>query len=343
MSVKKRILVPMIVLTIVFYIAILISFILFYNNESISKAVLFILGGGLITLAVFAAYVIILKFAKELVHWYESILDATPLPITVTDANMKWTFVNKAVENFLGTRRENMMGKPCSGWGAHICNTSACGIACAKRGLNQTFFNHKDKSYQVNVGILKGLDNETAGFIEIVQDITHILKREAELTNINEENKLQLSKLNLMIKATRIGLWDMKVINSDPVNPENPFIWSNEFRHMLGYSDEKDFPNILSSWSNLLHHDDKERTLKAFAKHLLDKSGKTPYDLEYRLLKKDGEYSYYRASGETIRDEDGNAIHVAGALMDITKEKAILLELERLKAEVEKCDSPFSI
>ena len=61
--------------------------------------------------------------------------------------------------------------------------------------------------------------------------------------------------------ALHIALWDMYVVNGDPVNPKNSFTWSDEFRHMLGFTDEKDFPNILSSWSDRLHPEDKERKI----------------------------------------------------------------------------------
>jgi len=135
-------------------------------------------------------------------------------------------------------------------------------------------------------------------------------------------------KLNLVIKASRIGLWDMKIVKGDPVNPDNTFIWSNEFRQMLGYANEIDFPNILSSWSDRLHPEDKDWVLDCFAKHLLDRTGKTPYDLQYRLLKKNNEYSYFHAFGDTIRDKDGYAIRVAGAIQDISEQKRIELERE---------------
>ena len=121
--------------------------------------------------------------AEKMVHWYHSILDAIPLPITVTDANMNWTFVNTAVENFLGTKRKDMMGKPCSEWNAHICKTDKCGIACVKRGVKQTYFNQNGRSFKVDVEILKDLNGETDGFIEVVQDVTAIEtmgKRQAE-------------------------------------------------------------------------------------------------------------------------------------------------------------------
>ena len=109
--------------------------------------------------------------SRTMAYWYESILNAISLPITVTDANTNWTFVNTAVEQFLNVKREDILGKPCSNWGAHICNTPHCGIECAKRGEKKTYFSHKDSSYQVDVEILKDLQGETSGYIEIVQDI----------------------------------------------------------------------------------------------------------------------------------------------------------------------------
>jgi len=171
--------------------------------------------------------------------------------------------------------------------------------------------------------------------VAYVFDLTEVFQREMQLAHAKELNELQLAKLNLVVQGTKIGLWDMEVVHDDPVNPNNTFIWSDEFRHMLGYTDENDFPNILSSWSNLLHPEDKEATLNAFAKHMLDNTGKTPYDVEYRLLRKTGEYAYYRASGESIRDKDGNAIRVAGALMDITDTKNMMRDKDRQKEEAQ--------
>ena len=139
----------------------------------------------------------------------------------------------------------------------------------------------------------------------------------------------ELMKYKLTSDALNIALWDMEVCSGDPVNPNNKFIWSPEFRQMLGYYDESDFPNVLHSWSDLLHPEDKERTLNAFAAHISDHSGKIPYDLEYRLLLKDGNYRYFRAFGATLRDSNGSPQRVAGALEDIDDRKRVSLALER--------------
>jgi PAS domain S-box-containing protein len=154
---------------------------------------------------------------KEMAYWYKSILDATPFPITVTDANMNWTFVNKAVENFLGTKHEEMMGKPCSTWNAHICNTDDCGIACAKRGLKHTFFTHQDESFQVDVEILKNQAGETAGFIEVVQNITQIEKmanEKAEAQAANSAKSAFLAKMSHEIRTPMnaiMGITEMQI------------------------------------------------------------------------------------------------------------------------------------
>ncbi|MDR0453458.1 MAG: response regulator [Deferribacteraceae bacterium] len=127
-----------------------------------------------------------------------------------------------------------------------------------------------------------------------------------------------LMKYRLTSKSLGIAHWDMDVIEKDPVNPQNIFIWSKEFRHMLGFSDENDFPNLLKSWSSRLHPDDYERTMNAFAAHISDRTGKTPYDLEYRMMLKNGDYRNFHAFGSTKRNDEGAPLRVAGAIQDIT-------------------------
>jgi len=168
-----------------------------------------------------------------------------------------------------------------------------------------------------------------------VMDIT-------ETKNALIDKEIQLIKLNLMVQATKIGLWDMEVVKDDPIDPENHFTWSDEFRYMLGYTDKNDFPNTLNSWNECIHPNDKEEVIDTFEKHLLDKTGKTPYDIEYRMFKKNGECAYYRECGETIRDSNGKPIRVAGALQDVTNVKKLIQETERQLMEAESANKAKS-
>jgi len=161
-------------------------------------------------------------------------------------------------------------------------------------------------------------------------------KREKELYYIHERNELQLTMLNAVVKATKIGLWDVTIVNNDPMNPKNVFTWSDEFRYMLGYSNTDDFPNTFDSWNDKLHPEERADAHQAIYNHLGDPAGKTPYDVEYRLLHRNGEYLYFRACGESIRDKNGNVVRIAGAIMDITESKKVLLNTEKMRKEAEE-------
>nr|WP_168581482.1 methyl-accepting chemotaxis protein [Gephyromycinifex aptenodytis] len=155
-----------------------------------------------------------------------------------------------------------------------------------------------------------------------------IAELEAQVAAAQAEQVFITQRFDLMVKASDIGLWDMSVEAGDPVNPNNEFWWSQEFRHMIGFTDERDFPNVLDSWASRLHPEDSERTLTAFANHLNDYSGRTPYDLEYRLQLKNGDYKWFRASGATLRDSKGMPLRVAGALHDIHRTKLLVTSAE---------------
>ena len=182
----------------------------YYQSTRIMALVLSVMGAVLATALILILLVIFNEINREneksqlMAHWYNSILNAIPLPITVTDAETRWTFINTAVEKFLGISFEEAMGKLCDNFGANICNTDDCGIACAKRGLKQTYFSEGDSSYQVDVAILKDKNEETMGYIEIVQDITNLklmTKKQADAEAANAAKSAFLAKVSHEIRT----------------------------------------------------------------------------------------------------------------------------------------------
>jgi len=146
------------------------------------------------------------KIFKSTAYWYKSILDAVPLPISVTDPDTCWTFVNTRVEDFLGVKFDDIKGKPCSNWGAHICNTPNCGIECAKRGIKQTYFTHNGASYKVDVEILKDINGDTAGYIEMVQDVTQFEEMSKKQMDAEALSKAKSSFLTTVSHEIRTPL-----------------------------------------------------------------------------------------------------------------------------------------
>ena len=163
----------------------------------------------------------------------------------------------------------------------------------------------------------------------ISSEVKEIFENLSNAIQINQDNvRYDIMKYQLANKALETGLWDMDVVAGDPANPNNKFTWSDEFRRMLGFTNERDFPNLTSSWVDRLHPEDKERTLNAFVEHLTDHSGGTPYNLEYRCKLKNGEYRWFQAIGETVRDAKGVPLRVAGLFLDI-HERKLAAETER--------------
>ena len=156
------------------------------------------------------------------------------------------------------------------------------------------------------------------------------------LTKTKYMSDYELMKYTLTRDALGIGLWDMEIVNDDPVKSESKILYSREFCQMLGFTDDTDFPNVLGSWSDRLHPDDKDKALEAFAAHICDRSGDTPFDIEYRLMHKNGTYRTYSALGSTQRGKDGTPLRVAGALEDITEKKQLMTDLTNaLESETE--------
>ena len=136
-----------------------------------------------------------------------------------------------------------------------------------------------------------------------------------------EERRIVAHKeatIKAMHEALGSGMWAMEF---DEEGNMISVEWSDEFRRMIGYTDEKDFPNKLSSWSDLLHPECKERILKAFHDAIADYSGKKNYDVEYRLKTKSGEWRWYHAIGRLLRRDDGTPLSYVGMFVDINDKK----------------------
>ena len=154
------------------------------------------------------------------------------------------------------------------------------------------------------------------------------------IQNYFTSTQYSLMKYKLTSEALSIALWEMDVSLNDPVNLDNEIIWSYEVRQMLGFSDEREFPDVLGSWVDRLHPDDKDGAVEAVLMHLFDYSGKTVFDVEYRLKHRSGEYRYIHAYGTSQRNSIGVPLRFAGAMRDIEDSKQTQHQLMRMANEL---------
>lgn len=160
-----------------------------------------------------------------------------------------------------------------------------------------------------------------SGSTKLEQEINRLLALYHQRISRESDN------VKLINSTISSGLWNMDI---GPNNQVAAVYWSDDFRQMIGYHDTKDFPDKLESWSDLLHPEDKENTLNLFVKTLQDTSGRTKYDLEYRLKTKNRGYRWYRAAGNVKRNSQGQAVQFIGIFVDVQQEQNNRVALEQL-------------
>lgn len=67
-------------------------------------------------------------------------------------------------------------------------------------------------------------------------------------------------------------------------------------------------------WLSVVHPDDKDRTSQAWLAAIQDLA---PYDLDYRIRGRDGDYRWFRTRGKPVRDKDGRISKWYGTCTDI--------------------------
>ncbi len=128
------------------------------------------------------------------------------------------------------------------------------------------------------------------------------------------------------------GIWSMEFNkNAELVSCS----WSDDFRRMLGYESEADFPNKLESWSQLLHKKDKERVLNEYWETVRDATGEKTYNVEYQLLTKHAGWRWFHSAGRLSRREDGSPITFVGLFVDIEEERRLKEQLQKQKIDLQ--------
>ncbi|WP_322923681.1 PAS domain-containing methyl-accepting chemotaxis protein [Paenibacillus campi] len=138
----------------------------------------------------------------------------------------------------------------------------------------------------------------------------------------DEQMTMLIERYDLIDGVMVEGPWEINIVDGNVQHPDNTIWYSSQFRKALGFQNEHDFPNRLSSWNDLIHPEDAERANREFAKQLSSgHRGGERIAIQYRLCNRQGHYRWYESSANAAFDEQGRIRRVAGTLRDITHEQ----------------------
>ena len=157
--------------------------------------------------------------------------------------------------------------------------------------------------YWVNTTIVPfiGADGLPSEYVSIRTDITEMVRTSDALRESRE-------RLRLSQKFANIGTWDWDVASGN-------LYCSEQIPPMFGYRQENFTPSY-GQFMLLVHPEDRRRVLESVEHCLVDK---LDYDIEHRVVWRDGQVRWVHGSGNAVRDRHGNAIRMVGILQDITE------------------------
>ena len=133
----------------------------------------------------------------------------------------------------------------------------------------------------------------------------------AELAAVKQCLANQEERWNLVLQGTNEGIWDWNILTGD-------LFISPRWKNLLGYQD-KELPNRIETWEDLLHPEDKDIVNQTAEAYLSE--NRPNYAVEFRLRCKDGTYRWVFSRGQVLRDDNGTPIRMAGSNTDITQRK----------------------
>jgi PAS domain S-box-containing protein len=119
-------------------------------------------------------------------------------------------------------------------------------------------------------------------------------------------------RFSLALRGANDGLWDWD-LETDTV------YYSPRWKSMLGY-EEDELKNHLSTWTSLVHSDDKDRALKKVRDYLDGRANS--FEIELRMHHKEGHEVFVLSRAFLLnRKSDNKPIRLVGTHVDITERK----------------------
>jgi PAS domain S-box-containing protein len=241
------------------------------------------------------------------------------------DTNYNYTYVNKQLGEMVGRSSESLIGK--NMWEEF---PEAVGSA------TYTIFHEamKRQEYMWNEDYFPGLDLWQENHVYPSPDGLSVYIRNITEKKLKEhELEQSYQRYEYVTKATSDAIWDWDLV-------KGTLYWGIGFQNNFGYEPGELSPDI-NSWTTHIHKDDIDRvTGSVYA--AIEGTGNN-WEQEYRYLKADGSFAHVLDKGFVIRDAEGKAIRMIGAMNDFTERKEHELALQQSELLLSNANAELNV
>ena len=129
---------------------------------------------------------------------------------------------------------------------------------------------------------------------------------------VQQELAANEERFRLAMQATNDAVWDWD-LTSDRV------VWNTAVETVFHYTRDRISKTHVDWWSERIHPDDAARVLASI--HAVIGGSGNYWQDEYRFRRGDDSYAFVHDRGSVMRDRDGKAVRMIGAMADITERK----------------------
>ncbi len=254
-----------------------------------------------------------------------AILDNAAAAVHIKDLEGRYLFVNLQFEALFGISADRLIGRTDEEIGETALSTA---FSAADRKVLETHTHLEiEEAIQRPGGEgvflavrfpLRDRDGRIYGMCGMRTDISERKTMEADLRETQDRYALAL-------KGGNDAIWDWNL-------GDGKYYASPRLTTILGY-DESELQFDPESWRERIHPDDREAYSEKLRRHIV--GGSEFFSHEYRVLNKDGDFIWVLDRGVALRDPDGAAYRMGGAIGDVSDRRHAedrLRHMERLHA-----------
>jgi PAS domain S-box-containing protein len=178
--------------------------------------------------------------------------------------------------------------------------------------------------FQFHGRLMRNRSGALLGVLGVDWEVTREEEAFAEIARQTEQLREVQARLQRAVSGTTDILFE--------IDARTGSCWvSPRFYELTGYADGE-LPTTVQSLYTMMHPDDRPLMDEVTRKHFREN---TPFDIEYRLVCKDGRIVWIHSRATAQRDESGRPTLLSGSMFDVTEARAAREALVRATEEAE--------